>query len=230
MTMKKTICIIFILALLFALSSCAHDRNMLPDDNSLSDKIDNIDQISDININDRTETIDKTNEGDMGMGLVNLRDIDERTNKKVVDIILEEVNDYPHQCTRKNFIFKESISEFVLVSTSDNDTSDTSGTVAYYRLKDNPDKEDYNAVIYMYFCETKEESHMMIKDYLDSYTMMEVSSSDLEVGDFALGGIYRVDFVRGNIYIFVSGYDDVEIDKLAQEIDRQILEIIDRKE
>ena len=244
MTIKKTICLFAVLTLLYALSACAYDRNAPPDDNNYDRKTDNIEQTSgeDTNINGKTEdtgqitgdinnngnidSADKASEGDANMSLVNLRDIDESNNKRIVDVLLEEVTDYPYLCTRKNFAFMKSISDFILVSTDDNEVSGISGATAYYRLKNNPDKDDYNAVVYIYFCGTKEESHTMVKDYLDSYTMPEVYAADLEVGDFALGGIYRVDFVRGNIYIFVEGYDDVEIDELAKEIDIQILKII----
>ena len=250
MTTKKAVCLfaVLILALLVALSACAYDRDTSLDDNNFSGKTDKQEQISgvdisineeddnieqtsegDINKNENNKILDKVNEGDLDMSLVNLRDIDENENKRIVDVLLEKLTDYPHLCTQKNFSFKKSISNFVLVSTDDNEISGITSTTAYYRLKNNPDEEDYNAVIYIYFCATKEESHNMIKDYLDSYTMIEVYASDLEVGDFALGGIYRVDFVRGNIYIAIEGYDDVEIDELAKEIDLQILQIINKK-
>jgi len=164
----------------------------------------------------------------MGAVNINLREFDEKENKMMIDVILDKVKDYPGICTPDIFVFKAESKDFILVSTSASDTTENYTITAYYRLKDNTSEKD-DAMVKMTFCTSKEESHKRIKYFLDGYTMVEVYASNLKVGDLALGGIHRVDFVRGNVYMFVEGLDGVEIDTLAQEIDRQILEIINKE-
>jgi len=144
-------------------------------------------------------------------------------------VLLENVVDYPNICKKEEFVFNKNIAGFVFVSESDYEHSGIHSKTAYYRLKNNTAEDGYDAMIEMFFCDSKAESHEMIKSFIDDYTMIEVYASNLKVGDLALGGIYRVDFVRGNIYMFVESYDDVAIDSLAKEIDLQILEIINNE-
>ena len=148
----------------------------------------------------------------------------ENENKRIVDVLLDNVKDYPKICNSDDFIFETEVAEYVLLSAQYNNTSSEHYFTAQYRLKDNSVGTD--SVVSLTFCSTKEDCHKIIKNFLDGYSMDEVYASYLEVGDLALGGSNRVDFVRGNVYISVEGLHDLEIDTLAKEIDQQILKII----
>jgi len=178
--------------------------------------------------NGSTASTVNTIEENESMSRVNLRDMDENENKRIIDVLLDKVVGYPHNCTQNDFVFKESINGFVLVSTRDSEQPNYYSISAYYRLEGN-DAGPNDAMAKIYFCGSKEDSHDMIKDHLDGYTMMEVYESYLKVGDLSLGGIYRVDFVRGNVYMFVEGKHDVEIDVLAKDLDLQILDILNKE-
>ena len=217
MIVKRTLSLILLLSLLITSSACTYNGRSALNENEND-------------YSERSTYSGLIGEESENMSMINLRGIDKRENKRIVDVLLEGVVDYPYVCTQKDFVFRKNIGDFILVSTGEDEISGTYDTTAYYRLKNNTDEEDYDAVIDIFFCGSKEESHRRIKEYLDSYSMIEVYASNLDVGDFALGGIYRVDFVRGNIYIYVEGYDGVEIGALAKEIDLQILDIINNKE
>ena len=62
--------------------------------------------------------------------------------------------------------------------------------------------------------------------YKNTGLCLSLYRSSLDIGDFAIGSIYRINFIRGNVFVSVTGYDEVEIDVLARVIDTHILEIL----
>lgn|GEM_PF-2925411 len=193
---------IILLSVLLVLSSCTHNI-MLADDALLGEN---------------RETKDMNN--------TDLRAFDEKENKMVIDVILDMVEEYPKNCMPSDFSFDTEMDEFILAFTQESEINGNPCLRAYYRLKNNTLTEDYNARVNLIFCVSKESSHKFIKNFVDGYTMVEVFASKIEVGDLALGGAKRVDFVRGNVSAYVEGYDGVEIEGLAKAVDLQILEII----
>ena len=173
---------------------------------------------------DDTLCVENEETGDMNN--TNLRAFDEIENKMVIDVILDKVEEYPRICMPDVFSFDTEMDEFILVSTQDSEIYGNPCLSAYYRLKNNTLPDAYNAKVNLIFCATQEGSCKFIKDFLDGYTMVEVFAANIEVGDLALGGARRVDFVRGNVAAYVEGYDGVEIAGLAKAVDMRILEII----
>ncbi|MCL2151784.1 MAG: hypothetical protein FWH57_02315 [Oscillospiraceae bacterium] len=153
----------------------------------------------------------------------NLKGIDKSSGKKNVEVILDNVCDYPRAC--KQFIYADEYADFKLVEQGINDTIAS----ANYRHKENPNLGDYDAYVNIYLYETKQQAHATVLNYLEfcaSDTVLPISTTGINVGDLGIGSSDSLVFIRGNVFVEINGYDNISIVNLAQEIDSQILKII----
>jgi len=176
--------------------------------------------------NSRIEKAERFEEEDMI--LINLRGFDETLRKQNIDVFLERIPAYLNDCKISEFTLKKQYADFIQTETKIFDEDDYKKISAYYRKENNSKEDDYDANISIWFYESREDSHRSMRDLLNDNTAPIVNQSAFKVGDFAIGDIFTIDFIRGNVNIRIKGYD-VEIDKLAREIDQQILEIINDK-
>jgi len=173
--------------------------------------------------NEDTSAIESTD-----MRGINLHGYDEFLNKKNIDIYLEAAPLYEHHCTygESDFILKSRYAEYSRTDINIYKYDDYINVDGYY-IKNNS-AHNYDAFISIYFCESQNKCHDMMREYLRGCAAPAVYPSALSIGDFAIGGIYDINFIRGNVYVSVHGsyYSDVVIENLAMEIDRQILDLL----
>ncbi|MCL2152944.1 MAG: hypothetical protein FWH57_08310 [Oscillospiraceae bacterium] len=173
---------------------------------------------SNIHINNNEVNTNKQN--------MNLREIDKETNKINIDVLLDKINAYPNDCGMSDFKLRETYASFAVTDVNTYDEDDYKRIDAYFKLQTNKKKGNYDTTAEIAFYESQSFAQDVMRNSLFTYTAMEVYPSSLDIGDFAIGDAYRIKFIRGNVYVSVTGYDGVEIDVLAGEIDKQILEIL----
>ena len=160
----------------------------------------------------------------------NLLNINESVGKQNIQVFLDDIPDYPSIC--ETFIFAKEYSNFELVNTLKNSNSN-SECFAYYKVNSNLADSKCDVYIEVTVAPTKKEAHTQIIKFVNLSTMMEVYPSSvigIFVGDLAIGSQERLIFVRGNVCVNVHGYRETSIINLAQEIDKQILDIINKQE
>ena len=161
---------------------------------------------------------------------INLREYNEE-KKKNIDVLLDQVENYPVDCAISDFDIKDEYTNFVLTSVDISDNDDKKAINARYRLKTNKNKDDYNARVTISFYDSISANHEVMRNSLYGYAAPDIYPSDLDIGDFAMGDIYHINYIRGNVFVTVSerpkdNVYEIEIDSLAREIDLQILDII----
>jgi hypothetical protein len=180
---------------------------------------------------DSSQDIQNKSEADINMeniNLISLREFNEEMNMSNMDALLSAIRDYPIECRKFGFVFRDEYDNFVITEMimNDEDEDEDKGFTAYYRLKNNKKEDDYDAIIDIAFYKTKLDNHEVMRNSLNEYAAMEVFTSALSIGDLAIGNSTGVNFIRGNVFVTVIGYEEVEIDGLAREIDQQILDIL----
>jgi len=165
------------------------------------------------------------------MGKINLHEIDKVSNKKNIDIFLEKIPDYPCDCKMFNFNLKENYADFELTKTLIyNEYNEIN---VYFRLKNSKKENGNDAHVDIVFWKSKAECHEKMRVFLDGCAAPQVYPSNFKIGDLAIGDIYDIYFIRGNVRIQVEGInegiDKVVIENLAKEIDKQILDILTKQ-
>jgi len=158
---------------------------------------------------------------------INLRGFDKESGKPNIDILLENLSNYSKDCGMADFELKDVYAvEFKL---TEKDVFRDTLTVRY-RLESNTKQVGYDAYICIIFAGTQKEAREMMRNSLFGYTALKIYLSDFEVGDVAIGDVYYLSFIRGNLFINMHGYNyEIDISGIAKEIDQQILEIITEK-
>jgi len=155
----------------------------------------------------------------------NLKGFDESTGKQNIQLMLDDILDYPNCC--EAFVLATRYSDFEFVKATQYD-EDPAGYDAFYKLDGNSYEGDFDANITIMIAKTAQEAHVAITNYVNSATSMQIYPASLDgiiVGDLAVGNKEKLTFIRGNVYVQVIGYE-VSIVNLAQEIDQQILDIV----
>ena len=161
---------------------------------------------------------------------INLRHYDKATNKQNIDIFLEQTPEYPVNCTMADFIPRQKYAGFELTEILH---PEYNSIRVWYSLESNKKKmRENDATVKLTFFQSRAESHEFMRRSLNNRNMT-VYVSDLKIGDFDIGNIYNVDFIRGNMGVNVSGrylgkQSSIRIGDLALEIDRHILDILER--
>lgn len=173
-----------------------------------------------------TET-EKQTETDV-FDMINLHDFDEYTGKKNIDLFLEKTPTYPINCHISDFTLKEDSADFIVTEKNIYNEDDYKKIYAHYKLKNIKGENAYDATVSILFYNSRAESHESMRLVLSECADPTIYSSSLKIGDFAIGGIYDIDFIRGNVQVNVKGsyYNGITIEDLAKEIDQQILEIL----
>ena len=167
-----------------------------------------------------------TNEVNTDMQNMDLRAYNEQLNKKNIDILLEKIEEYPTDCKMSEFSLKGEYANFVATKTYIYDEDKYQSIDVDFKLKTNQKENGYDATASITFHESQLDSQEAMRNSLDDYTAPQVFPSSLSIGDFAIGGIYHITFIRGNVSVRIIGFNEIEIDSIAGEIDIQILEII----
>ena len=158
---------------------------------------------------------------------ISLRDEDKASNKQNIDILLEQTPEYPVNCAMVNFTPRQKHAGFELTEITPSPEYNIIST--WYKLESNKKKErGNNATVDLRFFQSRDESHESMRYSLNNRNVWLVHPSDLKIGDFAIGDIYEIEFIRGNVWVNVRGYDGIRIEDLALEIDRHILDILDK--
>jgi hypothetical protein len=168
---------------------------------------------------------EKVNEVDTDMQSVNLYEFDKELNKKNIDVILDKIREYPINCKMSDFSTKEVYADFLVTEVNVYNEDDYDRINAYCRLKTNSKEDDYDVKFNIAFYKSQSENQDRMRNSLNEYTAMEVYPSSLNIGDFAIGD-NNIEYIRGNVFVSVTGYDEVVTEFLAREIDQQILDII----
>ena len=151
---------------------------------------------------------------------------DKQMNKKNIDIILERIEKYPIDCKMSDFTLKDEYANFVAIKTYMYDNNGNQNIDADFRLKTNHKENGYDATISITVYKSQPDNHEAMRNSLDDYAAPHIYPSSLDIGDFAIGGIYHIEFIRGNVSVSVIGFSEVEIDSMARAIDMQIMEIL----
>ena len=174
---------------------------------------------------------DDSNNADIDVTNIDLRAYNEEKKKTNIDVLLDKVKNYPAICTISDFLVKDEYAGFILTNTNIVDGDTFKKINARYRLKSNNDIDDYDAKVTISFYDSKSANHTVMRNSLDEYTAMKIYPSALDIGDFAIGDSYYLNYIRGNVFVTViecpgNHINEIEIDALARAIDTQILEII----
>jgi hypothetical protein len=153
------------------------------------------------------------------------RIIDPASGKMYIDTFLEKAPDYPFICNELNFIFKKKYAHFELTRTRVFLNHNTVHIEGWFKISSNKRKEGIDVSVQLYFYETKKEALEYMRNSLDTYSAPSVYQSSIVIGDFAIGDVSNISFVRGNVVVHVIGHFVVS-EKLSREIDEQILNII----
>jgi len=167
-----------------------------------------------------------TSEVNIDMQNTDLRAFNEEMNKKNIDIMLERIEEYPRDCKMPDFTLEDEYAGFVPTKTYIYDNNETQNIDVDFRLKTNEKENGYDATISITVFKSQPDSLAAMRNSLDDYSAPQVYPSSLDIGDFAIGGIYQIGFIRGNVSVSVIGFNEVEIDNLARAIDMQIMEIL----
>jgi hypothetical protein len=165
-------------------------------------------------------------EVDIDMQNINLHALNEEVGKKNIDVVLEKIKEYTIDCKISDFTLREEYASFVVTETNKSNEDDHQSITVYCRLQTNKEEDAYDAKVRITFYKSQPDNQDMMRGFLNACAAPEVFPSLLDVGDFAIGDIFSIDFIRGNIFVSVTGYDEAEVGDLAKEIDQQILEII----
>ena len=176
-------------------------------------------------INSNTHT--NNSEVNTNMQNMNLREIDKETNKMNIDVLLEKIREYPVDCEMSDFELSKEYASFAVTDANIYNEDDFKSITAYFRLQTNQKEDDFDATADITFYESQSDNQEVMRNSLNEYTALEIYPSSLDIGDFAIGDTHYINFIRGNVCISVSGYDEVEIDDLARAIDQQILDILE---
>ena len=214
MLITKPLCLILLLFFLGGSSSYIERREAQIDQFNVSSNT-HIEGGKEVNLYDLRDYVQQNPD--------NLQGIDKSSGKKNAELILDNIRDYPRKC--EQFSFFDEYADFMLVEQS----VYNSVASAYYRHKENHILGDYDAHVTIYICESKQEAHKLVLNYLElcaSDTVLPISTKGIHVGDLGIGSSDSLVFIRGNVFVDIIGYDRISIVSLAQEIDSQILKAI----
>ena len=157
---------------------------------------------------------------------LNLHGYDEFLNKKNIDLYLEATPLYKRDCIVSDFVLKSRYAEYKRTDAKIYEYDDYIKIDGYY--KKNNSEKNYDAFISIYFCKSRNECHEKMRQIARGYAAPAIYPSLLSIGDFAIGGIYDIEFIRGNVLVTArrSYYNDIVIEDLAMEIDQQILDLL----
>ena len=167
-----------------------------------------------------------TNEVNTDMQNMDLRAISEQLNKKNIDIMLEKIKAYPTDCKLSEFSLKDEYANFVVTKTYIYDEDEYQSIDVDFKQKTNQKQNGYDATASITFYESQSDNHEAMRNSLDDYTAPQVFPSSLSIGDFAIGGIYHIIFIRGNVSVRIIGFNEIEINRIAEAIDIQILKTL----
>jgi len=176
--------------------------------------------------NDNRNTQTNTYDPNPDMQNIDLRAYNEQMNKKNIDIILENIREYPAECKLSEFTLKDEYANFVVTKTYMYDNDEYQNIDVDFKPKTNQKENGYNATVSITFYKTQPDNHEAMRNLLDYSAAPQIYPSSLDIGDFAIGGIYNIEFIRGNVSVRVIGFNDIEIDSIARAIDLQIMEIL----
>lgn len=215
--LKQTL---ILLASLILLSGCLYHNPSSQLGNPEAKKIEDGDGQMEINYDEIRENALRDNN--------NLKGFDELAGKQNIQLLLDEVPDYPNNC--REFVLEKKYSDFELVGVLEYE--DIAVYTATYKLNSNSTQGALNARVRVTIAQTANAAHEIITNFVNNSASMKISSSSIAgifIGDLAVGDQNRLTFVRGNIYVDIIGYEGTSITDLAAEIDRQILEIITKE-
>ena len=160
--------------------------------------------------------------------IADLREINAQTGMMNIDFMLAETREYPIDYTMPDFVLEDKYANFVV--TEDRVYFDDDYTSIYIKLRLNTNKkdDDYDATVDMYLYNSQEDSRDIMRNSINMYTIPTLYPSYLDIGDFAIGDTDSISFIRGNVFVSVISSIGVEIVDLAEAIDLQILEVLNR--
>ena len=159
------------------------------------------------------------------MNNINLKAFNEEMNMTNLDVLLNNIPLYSNLVSMSDLKLQEGYANFTI---TDVEIINANYMIVQLELKTGTREDSEYASMNVYFWNSQEENFESTRRWV--FEMMAspfVYRSDLDVGDFALGDIYRIDFMRGNVGIAVTGRDRTEIIGIAEEIDRQILSLLE---
>ena len=239
--MTKLKClIVYILIITLFLTACYNNIGVKNDNNEVitdMDKTNPDSQNDDINTTDMDMMNADLQDDDINtvdMTKINLRDYNEEEKKNNIDVLLDQTENYPGVCTTADFLIKDEYAGFRQTSNSTTEYDSHTEINALYRLQTNSNEDDYDADVTISFYNSQSDNHMVMRNSLNDYTAPKIYPSSLGIGDFAIGGKYYINYIRGNVFVTVlecpqNHINEIEIDALAREIDNQILEILNKK-
>ena len=160
--------------------------------------------------------------------IMSLREINAETGIMNIDFMLGEIREYPVVCLMSDFTLKDRYANFIVTEANIYKEDGYINLSVHFRLQTNKINDDYDATVDIEFHRSQPENCAIMRNSINTYAAMEIFSSYLDIGDFAIGDISHLRFIRGNVFVSVTGYNDVDIDDLARVIDLQVLDILNR--